>query len=147
MPGLTPDDAEYSLTSLDMYGDRPPDIVADYLYEQLQATDYVVLASNRVVVGVNHLPWRYPVQIRYYQLLATGALGFQQVADFRDDPGIGSLRINDQKADESFLNYDQPEVLIYKKAVLVDRPTYDALMATAVENADLGDASGAPQRH
>ena len=133
MPGLTPDDAEYSLTSLDMYGDRPPDIVADYLYEQLQATDYVVLASNRVVVGVNHLPWRYPVQIRYYQLLATGALGFQQVADFRDDPGIGSLRINDQKADESFLNYDQPEVLIYKKAVLVDRPTYDALMATAVE--------------
>ena len=45
----------YSIVSLDMYGDRDQNIVADYLYQQLQTADYVVLASNRVVVGVNQL--------------------------------------------------------------------------------------------
>lgn len=133
MPGLTPDDAQYSIVNLDLYGDRDPNIVADYLYQQLQTADYVVMSSNRVVTGVNHLPWRYPVQIRWYQLLDTGQLGFHKVADFRSDPGIGSIRIDDQSADESLLNYDHPEVLIYKKSTLVDRPSYDALMANAVE--------------
>lgn len=133
MPGLTPDDAQYSIVNLDIYGDRDPNIVADYLYKQLQTANYVVMASNRVVTGIDQLPWRYPVQIRYYQMLNSGQLGFHKIADFRTDPGIGSFRINDQTADESLLNYDHPEVLIYKKSTLVDRPSYDALMATAVE--------------
>jgi YYY domain-containing protein len=131
-PGLTPDDYELTTVNFDLYADRPTKEEADYLYQNLQQTDYVILSSNRVSSAMPHSPWRYPVQDRYYQLLESGQLGFEQVADFHLYPGIGSWRIPDQSADESFINYDHPRVLIFKKQSLVPRAAYDELMAWAV---------------
>jgi YYY domain-containing protein len=130
--GLTPWDFQYQTVGIDLYGDRPPAQVADELYRDLQTVDYVVMASNRIERGVGQLPWRYPVQVEYYKLLTTGELGFRLAAQFERSPGIGPLRVEDQWADESFLNYDHPEVLVYKKDSLVPRATYDELMAHAV---------------
>jgi YYY domain-containing protein len=131
-PGLTPDDYELTTVNFDLYADRPTKEEADYLYQNLQQTDYVILSSNRVSSAMPRSPWRYPVQERYYQLLESGQLGFEQVADFHLYPGIGSWRIPDQSADESFINYDHPRVLIFKKQTLVPRGAYDELMAWAV---------------
>ncbi|MEA2515162.1 MAG: hypothetical protein QOJ59_4651 [Thermomicrobiales bacterium] len=131
--GLTPWDFQYQTLAIDLYRDRPAADVADDLYADLGQADYLVLASNRVERGVGQLPWRYPVQNRYYDLLTSGRLGFQLAAEFHRFPGIGPIRIDDQSADESFINYDHPLVRIYKKDSLVPRATYDELMAHAVD--------------
>ncbi len=129
--GLAPWDFQFSFVPLEMYYDRPPDEVADDLYQVLEEADIIVLASNRVERGIGQQPWRYPVQNEFYRLLRRGALGFAPAADFRRDPRLLGLRFNDQQADESLLNYDHPHVVIYRKTSLVPRRTYDLLMARA----------------
>ncbi|MGI8477322.1 MAG: DUF2298 domain-containing protein, partial [Thermomicrobiales bacterium] len=130
-PGLSGADFQYRRIPMDIYGDRDPAVVADDIYRTLSQADYVVLASNRLSGAVTHSPWRYPVQIRYYQLLRSGALGFTLAADFHRFPGIAGFRVDDRSADESFINYDHPQVLLYKKSTLVARGVYDQLMAGA----------------
>lgn len=101
----------------DLYTDRPPTDEANYLIGQIQQTDYIVEASNRLYATMPKLPWRYPVQMRYFDLLFNGNLGFQLVASFTDYPTIPgtNIQINDDSADESFTVYDHPKVLIFKK--------------------------------
>ena len=101
----------------------------------------MILSSNRVMESVRQLPWRYPVQIRYYDLLQSGQLGFKLVADFHTEPSIGPFSIDDSLADESWVNYDHPRVLIFQKVALVDRTAYQQLMAPAVAQ------SWTPTRH
>src|SRR5262249_8795918 len=94
--GLTPWDFQYRSIGIDLYRDRSPTKVADELYRDLEQADYLIVASNRVERGVGQLPWRYPVQNRYYDLLKSGQLGFQRVGEFQRDPGIGPIRVDDQ---------------------------------------------------
>lgn len=131
-PGLTAGDFQLTTRWFDMYGDRPPAEMATYLYGHLEQLDYVILSSNRVSSAMPRSPWRYAVQERFYNLLASGQFGFELVADFHRYPGIGPWRVPDQSADESFINYDHPQVLIYQKQSLVSRDTYDELMSWAV---------------
>jgi len=130
-PGLNSSDRQIEQIQLELYRDREPATVADDIFEVVSSVDYIVMASNRVSTAIPQAPWRYPVQNRYYRLLENGELGFTLVARFERTPGIGSLRFNDHSADESFINYDHPQVLIYQKIQNVDRITYDALMAPA----------------
>lgn len=104
---------------------------ANYLYGVLQQIDYYVISSNRVLSAMPRSPWRYPVQSRFYDLLASGELGFHLVKEVHRYPGIGPIRFSDDGADESFLNYDHPHVWIYQRDQLVDRDTYDTLMLDA----------------
>ena len=101
----------------DMYPDAPNDEKIDYLVGQLKKTDYYVINSNRLYATMPKLPWRYPVQIQFYDLLFSGKLGFQQVASFTDYPTVPLVgwQVNDDSADESFTVYDHPKVLIFKK--------------------------------
>ena len=55
---------------------------SNYVYDALEQLDYVVISSNRVVDALPRSPWRYPVQIRYYDLLRDGSLGFELAAEF-----------------------------------------------------------------
>nr|MDQ3043866.1 DUF2298 domain-containing protein [Chloroflexota bacterium] len=105
------------------------DEASTVLYESLARTDYYILSSNRVSSAVPQLPWRYPVQIRFYELLRDGSLGFHLVADFTNYPRLGPIEFGDDSADESFLNYDHPHVLIYEKRELVSETRYAELMA------------------
>ena len=114
-PGLTPTDRGYEIVGFDLYADRPPAEAAAAIFGFLDRVDYVVLSSNRVETSIRPSPWRYPVQTRYYDLLHAERLGFTLAAEFRADPALGPLRFDDQGADESFVNYDHPRVLIYKK--------------------------------
>lgn len=106
---------------------------SNVIYRDLQQSDYIILSSNRLLDSIPRSPWRYPVQIRYYQLLQSGQLGFQLVADFHQYPHLGPITFPDQHVDESFTVYDHPRVLIYKKTNLISRTNYDQLMAASTQ--------------
>ncbi len=106
------------------------------MIEILDATNYIVIPSNRAYDAMPRLPLRYPMTLKYYQALfgcncsgdalenrAYGLtepfispLGFDLVKTFTSDPGIGPIAINDQYADKSFTVYDHPKVFIFKKS-------------------------------
>ncbi len=108
---------EYKQIGYDIYSDRPPAETADYFVKQIEQTDYIVEASNRLYATMPKLPWRYPVQNRFYELLFNGNLGYTLVATFTEYPTVPLLnwQINDDHADESFTVYDHPKVYIFKK--------------------------------
>jgi YYY domain-containing protein len=130
---LNPGAYGYTWTSFDMYanGETSAD-TANTIYNNISSVDYIVISSNRIIESVTSSPWRYPVQIEYYDLLREGKLGFTLVAEFENDPEFLGVSINDQSADESFINYDHPRVLVYQKTSALAKADYDSLMATAV---------------
>jgi uncharacterized membrane protein/4-amino-4-deoxy-L-arabinose transferase-like glycosyltransferase len=117
--------------SFDLYRDLPPTDAASAIGDVLERTDYVFQSSLRVEAGVRAEPWRYPAQIRFYDALAAGELGFSRVAQFASWPGVGPLAIDDRTADESFVNYDHPLVAIYQKDHPLDRASVDAAISWA----------------
>ncbi|HEY8743618.1 MAG TPA: DUF2298 domain-containing protein, partial [Chloroflexota bacterium] len=85
------------------------------LIQDLQRADYVVEASEIVRGSILRNPQRYPMTVAYYQALADGRLGFQQVVDFHSVPQLFGLRLNDSGADLNWQFYDHPPVTIYRK--------------------------------
>ncbi|CAA9559954.1 MAG: hypothetical protein AVDCRST_MAG19-1713 [uncultured Thermomicrobiales bacterium] len=145
-PGLTQSHRQYEIVEMDLYSAAdPPAEVAGAIYGSLERADYVVLSSNRVSSAVPRSPWRYPVQTRYFELLQSGRLGFELAAEFARPPSLGPLRFVDHDADESFINYDHPRVLIFRKDGLVPRETYERLMSWAVAR-PWSDTRYAPER-
>jgi YYY domain-containing protein len=129
--------------SMDLYGDAPNNEKVDYFVNQIKKTDYITIASNRLYATMPKLPWRYPIQIRYYELLFSGKLGYEQVATFTDYPKIPLLNweINDDSADESFTVYDHPKVFIFKKTQKLTDEELRGLFANAAK------APWIPERH
>ncbi len=92
---------------------------------QLQKTDYVIIASNRLYTPLMnmtdcvHLPQGrcYKTTADYYSKLFSGTLGFTKVATFTSFPTIPftAIHIDDSAADESFTVYDHPKIMIFKK--------------------------------
>ncbi len=128
---LNPAAYGFGIINFDLYRDLPPPEAAAAIGDVLEQTDFVVQSSLRVEAGVRAEPWRYPAQIRYYDALASGELGFSRVAQFASWPGIGGLAIEDRSADESFINYDHPLVTISEKDRPFDRTRFDAAIAWA----------------
>lgn len=122
----------FGTETLDPYRDRPQDEASAALFDGLQAADYVVQSSRRVEAAIAAAPWRYPVQGQFFRLLESGAMGFTPLARFQRIPTLFGLSFNDAQADESFINYDHPEVSIYGKEREVDRAAFDAGMAWAL---------------
>jgi len=71
--------------------------------------------------------------VAYYQALADGSLGFQQVMDFRSVPQLFGLRLDDSGSDLNWQFYDHPPVTIYRKV-------------RQLSAADDGGALSCPQR-
>lgn len=97
------------------YHDFSPVEGLEHLANSLREADYVILSTPRIYLSVTRLPWRYPVIIRYYELLFAEQLGFKLEAKFTAYPGFGQIEINDLKADQSFFDYEHPLVLIFGK--------------------------------
>ncbi len=103
-------------TGLDLYPDEGSgEARLQYLARALAQSDYIVMSSNRLYGSIPKLPWRYPVTIRYYDLLFAGKLGFTNVYDRTVSPHLGPWQIDDRHSDESFTVYDHPRVTIFKK--------------------------------
>jgi len=103
----------------------------------LADADYVIVASRRGYATLARWPEWYPLTARYYLRLFGGDLGFEPVACFgryphlgplalQDDPTAGlpftlpdacrpALSLNPGRLDESFVVYDHPQVVIFRR--------------------------------
>jgi len=88
--------------------------------EALASADWVVLTSNRVRRTVLANPERYPRTGRLYRLLLAGEAGFEPLARFDRAPRLFGIERNIQRADESFVNYDFPRVVVLRRVESVD---------------------------
>ncbi len=88
--------------------------------EQLGAADWVVLTSNRIRRTVLANPRRYPLTGRIYRLLLAGEAGFEVVATASRGPRLAGLRLPVQGADESFVNYEFPRVVLLRRVAELD---------------------------
>jgi hypothetical protein len=101
----------------------------------LEATDYIILPSQRGIWSTSRLPATYPMTMEYYRALFDGRLGFDLAATFTSPIIIGPLQISDVggsvawnetlepplfndnplAAEEAFSVYDHAPVWIFKK--------------------------------
>jgi YYY domain-containing protein len=87
----------------------------------LAKADWVVLTSNRVYRTVLANADRFPGTARLYRLLLSGEAGFEVLTRVRRGPRIFGLRWPVQGADESFLNYEFPQVVILRRIADIDQ--------------------------
>lgn len=108
----------YHFNELHLYDLPDDDKKWNILVKQLETSDYIIIASNRLYTPLQKLA-NYPNTAEYYQKLFKGELNFKKIAEFSVYPGIQfgpiTLQINDQSADESFTVYDHPKVMIFKR--------------------------------
>lgn len=88
--------------------------------DTLASADWVVLTSNRVRRTVLTNPERFPRTGRLYRLLLAGEAGFEPLARVDRAPRLFGLERPVQLADESFLNYDFPRVVMLRRVEEVD---------------------------
>jgi hypothetical protein len=134
MPGHDAPDKEYTLVPLGLLGDHPSEEMFAILHEGLSEADYIVTGNTRAAGTVPRLPWRYPVQGRYFDLLKSGRLGFDLAYTAASYPSIFGLQIPDDGdlIDDSFTEYDHPTVQIYRKARALTEDEWSSLFADAV---------------
>ena len=99
---------------LQMYAEDTPEKRGD-IVKWLDASDYIVLSSNRLYLSIPRLPLRFPMTTKYYQWLFDGTLGFKVIKTFTSYPQLFGITINDDGAEEAFSVYDHPKVLIFQK--------------------------------
>ncbi|HEY1292319.1 MAG TPA: DUF2298 domain-containing protein, partial [Chloroflexota bacterium] len=111
-PGNDP--GRYRYTELDLYD---PDNAQKRtkLEGVLDQSQYIVMASRRLIGSIPRLPERYPLATTYYRLLESGQLGFQRVGRFQVEPSLGPLQFDDSLAQEDFTVYDHPLVEVWQK--------------------------------
>ena len=68
----------FSHQSIDLYAPDTPEKLQEML-AQLAASDYLIMASNRLFGSTTRAPERYPFTVRYYELLFDGRLGYELV--------------------------------------------------------------------
>jgi YYY domain-containing protein len=108
------DPSQYQQVGLNLY-DADTLAKAQQLSSQLASANVVVISSQRLLLSIPKLPDRYPMTIRYYQLLFAGKLGFKMAAHFEEHPHILGFQLNESGADESFSVYDHPPVWIFTR--------------------------------
>ncbi len=115
--GLSVPHSEVTLPSYDL-----PDTHAKVLRwcRELARSDWVVLTSNRVRRTVLANRDRFPRTARLYELLLSGRAGFLPLAIADRAPHFFGLRFPVQRADESFVNYEFPRVLVLERIAPVD---------------------------
>ena len=148
-----PDLGRYDVWTFPAYHpDRDPEKIPE-LVARLTASDYVVFYSNRAYGSVARLPERYPQSSGFYRLLFAGELGYQLERSFANYPSLAGVRLRDDPygraglpdpvetmnpeqvsppgltvnlgyADENVINYDHPQVLVFRN---VERLPADAL--------------------
>jgi len=87
----------------------------DYLQERVQALDYIAVTDVNRYQQFTAVPELYPVAAEFYRRLWAGELGFVMVRRFKVCPALGGVEFCDDGAEPSFVGYDHPAVLIFKR--------------------------------
>lgn len=111
---------QYTYQQLTLYDDEN-EAERTKLIQTLNSSDYIVMASRRLIGSIPRLPQRYPLAIAYYNDLQSGALGFTLVERMQVGPHLGPIGFDDSLAQEDFTVYDHPLVEVWQK-----NPTYSA---------------------
>ncbi len=119
---------------MEIYHDLPPEAKFQHIVQALRDADYIALATPRLYGAVRRLPWRYPVEIRYYELLFTERLGFELAHASMSYPTLWGITFVDDGADESFSVYDHPKTLIYRKVRDLSEAELRGLFADALRS-------------
>ena len=83
------------------------------LQRLLPTINAITMPTERLSKSIPRLPARYPLTIRYYQLLFNGQLGFHLAAQFENHPNLFGITLNDSGADESYWVFDHPTARIF----------------------------------
>ncbi|HMA36550.1 MAG TPA: glycosyltransferase family 39 protein [Chloroflexia bacterium] len=134
LPGRPAPGQAYTLVHLDVLADAPGPAVSAMLRGALAHCDYLVVDTTQAARTVPRLPWRYPVQIRYYDLLASGQLGFTPVYTATSYPTLFGWAIPDDNGwvDPSFMDSSHPPIRLFQKTRAVSAAEWTALFADAV---------------
>jgi hypothetical protein len=109
-------ETQYTLVEWDPLADVTSEEAAANLRRHLEGSDYLVLDSTQAARTAPRLPWRYPVQARYYDLLFSGKLGFTLAHKATSYPRIGPLEVPDEEwADVSFMDSSHPPIYLFKR--------------------------------
>ncbi|MGH2520526.1 MAG: DUF2298 domain-containing protein, partial [Chloroflexota bacterium] len=131
--------------TLTLYDNDTPQKVAS-IVRVLQASNDIIMSSNRLYASIPRIPQRYPMTIRYYQALFSGQLGFALVHTQASYPSLFGITINDDRVagyqglaarlqpDEAFTVYDHPKVLIYQKTPAFSAQRVQQLLAAVPLN-------------
>ena len=132
------------------------------LIENVAASDYIVLPSQRALWSIPRLPDNYPMTMEYYRALFDGRLGFELAAQFHRPFRIGPLQFSDLTgraalgspvaapgsagrpfdqgplaAEEAFSVYDHAPVWVFRRV-----PAFSVERARAILEAfDLGNVT------
>jgi hypothetical protein len=133
LPGVPPPETAYHIAWARRLGDQPNAEFLSQLRSYLASADYLIVCPVRSARVVPQLPWRYPLQNRYYDLLFHEQLGFTLVHTQTSYPTLLGLRIPDDGpwVDAAFVEYDHPPILIYQKQHLPSDSEWAALFSTA----------------
>ena len=97
-----------------------------FLDGQLHAPDYIAITDINRYQQFTAAPELVPGGAIFYQALVDGELGFDLVQHFRHYPSLGSIAFNDDGSEPTFVGFDHPTVMIFKKK---DDATYQQDMA------------------
>lgn len=127
----------YSISDFNLYDYQAPEQELAYITGMLKNVDYVSIASNRLYSSIPRMPWAYPVQTKYYELLYAGKLGFVLDHTIQVSPQLFGFNFNDQSADESFTVYDHPRVDLFKKVSDLTDDQFRNLFSTALNRPEM----------
>ena len=118
----------YTVISFDFYhlNERPE--LESALLDHLIKADYIFVPSRRIFKNHSRQPEKFKLVTKYHQLLFSGALGFEKVAEFSSFPKISLGPVNfefpDENAEETATVFDHPVIRIYKKVKYLNRNQY-----------------------
>ncbi|MDQ3929401.1 MAG: glycosyltransferase family 39 protein [Chloroflexota bacterium] len=134
LPGRPKPAEAYQMVKMDTMADVSSPEAAAQLRAALNQVDYLVLDATQAARTVPRLPWRYPVQIRYYELLFSGKLGFSPALVARSYPRLFWIEFPDDGGwvDASFMDSSHPPIWVFRKVRTPGDGEWATLFAEAV---------------
>ena len=90
---------------------------AEFIFaqDQLRPLDYIAMTDVNRYQQFTAAPELVPGGAAFYRTLVDGALGFDLVQRLRHYPSLGSIAFKDEGSEPTFVGFDHPTVMIFKK--------------------------------
>ncbi|HJP29813.1 MAG TPA: glycosyltransferase family 39 protein [Candidatus Latescibacteria bacterium] len=88
---------------------------ADLIESRLGRAEYVAITDVNRLTHLLAAPEALPVVTSFYRRLTAGTLGYRLVERFKVYPELAGVRFDDDGAEHSFLGFDHPAVLLFRR--------------------------------